>query len=70
VPYPDVARWVNAATVNGGKTATASSRAGLKPVQPGQGLKEDFVHPLTFSNVSNARNFDTHFCLAVLKRCL
>jgi hypothetical protein len=51
---PDVGRWVNAARLHSGKTASARARTELWELQPRDGLKEKFVYLFTSSKVSNA----------------
>jgi len=58
VPYPDLACWVNAVIVCGGKIAAARLQQAM---QPREGLKEDFVYLFTFYNASNAKILITIF---------
>jgi hypothetical protein len=52
-PYPDVVHWVGTTGASGGKTAAATSRAGVHALQPRESLKEAFVCLFTFANISN-----------------
>ena len=48
-------------------TSPNHSNTDLQALKPREGLKEDFAHLFTFSDVSNAGILKTIFYLAVLK---
>jgi len=53
VPYPDLAGWVNAARLSGGKTAASMLWAELQALLPEDSVQEDFIYLFTSSNISN-----------------
>jgi len=46
--------WVNTARLNQGKATATILWGRLQSLQPREGLKEDFVCLVTFSNISSA----------------
>jgi len=61
VTYLGFVCWVNTARLSHGKAAAVILWGRLQALQPRDGLKEDFVCLVTFSNISSAGILITNF---------